>query len=131
MSITYIYMVNLWRHDNLKISRHEVAKKTASFVILRVYPDKWDIEDGVVDPWESRFRLVSRDHKFFDTTEEAEAFVVETSIERIEHYDGIVSALKKRLQEVCKHVAITGPSDERCTVCNFKVPNPDDYCNGG
>ncbi len=33
--------------------------------------------------------------------------------------------------DACVHLAITGPSDGRCTVCNFKVPNPEDYNDGG
>jgi len=122
-----IYRVNLWRFGTFGIDTFDVVKRTAKSVKIKVV----DIDRFGDHSYTTTHRLSSRDYAFFDTMEDAERAAENVITLRLRYEEDRVEKLRTRLQEVCRHKAITGPSDGRCVRCNFKVPNPDDYRSGG
>ena len=121
------YRIDLWRFGNYPIKAFEVVSQTPKTVVIRVYY-KSESSEGFCD---SRYSLRSKDYAFFDTQEKAEHATENLVVNRMRESIARTDELRERLQEVCKHKAITGPSDGRCIRCNFKVPNPEEYCDGG
>ena len=128
--MTKTHRLNLWRFGNYKIDTFDVVKQTAKTVTVRT---PYDVGEGFAQTFrDDKYNLLSQDYAFFDTLEKAERVAVRLVSARIEHYEAEVKMLKRRLQEVCPHIAITNPQrDSRCTKCNLAVTNPNDYTAGG
>lgn len=123
-----IYRLNLWRFGNFKVKEFEVIKKTEKTVVIRMYHN--DEDDGGFS--DSRYTLRSREYAFFDNLEDANRAAENVITERLRYEETRVQELRERLQEVCRHRTITSPMNGgKCIRCDFKVPNPEDYCNGG
>ena len=120
-----IYRLDLWRFGIFKIQAFEVMKRTKKTVILKMYHAPGRKSDG---HYESRYSLVSKDQAFYDTEKEAKLAAENVIVNRMAYYNERVDELLVRLQEVCSHKAID--CNGKCTRCKFRVPNPDDYCNG-
>ena len=116
-----IYCVCLRKFGTYKIQELEVFKRTEKTVTVQMNYDSKPC----------RYFLDSVDRAFFDTMAEAVNKAIEKITDRLKYHDEWVNKLTVRFQELCEHKAITGPSDGRCVRCNFKVPNPEDYCDGG
>lgn len=123
-----IYRLNLWRFGSFKIKEFEVVKKTSRTVVVKMFDS-----DGMAGGYyESRYALVSRNYLFFDNLEDANRAAENVITERLRYEESRVDELRIRLQEVCRHKAITSPiKGGRCVRCDFAVPNPEDYTSGG
>ena len=121
---SFIYRVKTYRFGLYPIKKLEVVKKTEKTVTVKEFG--WGGKGC-----ENRHALVSQNYQFFDTLKKAELATENLVANRMRESIARTDELRERLQEVCKHKAITGPSDGRCIRCNFKVPNPEEYCDGG
>lgn len=119
--VDFVYSVCMNKFGVYEIEKHEVFNRTEKTVTVKM---DWDSKP-------CRYFLDSVDRSFFDTMEKAVAEATEKITDRLKYHEEWIKRLTDRFQELCEHKAITGPSDGRCVRCNFKVPNPDDYCNGG
>lgn len=122
-----IYRIELWRFGNFPIEAFEVAKRTSKTVVVKMYNNPNRMSDGYRE-W--RYHLKSGDYIFFDTLKEAKHATENIVANRMQVSIARTAELRKRLQEVCKHKNIDMPS-ERCCRCDYRVPNPEDYCDGG
>jgi len=121
-----IYRVKIRRYHLCPIEKLEVVRRTAKTVTV-ILKDFWHKGKNC----ESRYSLESQDYLFFDTLKEAENVAENIITNRMQESITETEELRERLQEICKHVAINSPSDGRCCRCDFRVTNPEDYCNGG
>lgn len=123
-----IYRLDLWRFGNFSIETFEVVSRTPQTVVIRVYNNPDRPSEGCRN---NRYKLRSQDYVFLDTLEKANVAAANVVANRMQASISRTAELRERLQEVCEHKAITGPSDGRCIRCNFKVPNPEEYRDGG
>lgn len=125
-----IYRLNLWRHGTYKIQIFEVVKRTKKTVTIRQYHE---VGDGFRDAHSNyRYALRSQDYAFFDTMKNAKRASENLIVNRIACLNERIGELRERLVHVCRHHEITGPMQgNKCTRCDFPVPNPEDYQNGG
>ena len=128
--IDTIYRLSLWRYGDFKIEGFEVVKKTKKTVIIKVYHN---VGDGFREAYcETRYNLKSKEYVFYDTLKEAKHSAENVIANRLAYYNTRVDEIRARLQEVCKHKAITGPSlGNKCVRCDFRVLNPEEYTSGG
>lgn len=127
--IDVIYRLSLWRYGDYKIEGFEVVKKTKNTVIIKVYHHDGGFEGAYC---ETRYSLKSKEYVFYDTLKEAKHSAENVIVNRLAYYNTRVDELRGRLQDVCKHKAITSPSlGNKCVRCDFQVPNPEEYTSGG
>ena len=111
------------------IETFEVVSRTPKTVVVKVLYEPDSPSDGHS---ENRYNLRSGDYIFLDTLEKAKLAASNVIANRMQIAISRTAELRERLQEVCDHRAITGPAKgERCIRCDFEVPNPEEYCDGG
>jgi len=115
-----VYRLDLWPLGDFKIEKFEVVKKTKKTVTIKgSYCEK-------------RYNLKSGDYEFFSTLEKAKLATANIISNRLAYHSERSNELRRRLQEVCQHREINSPFlGSKCTRCDFQVPNPEEYSNGG